>query len=148
VRISHSNSFGITLDRTRPNSSTHKLGTMVPLISPANTSSEEDKSKGTGCTGSSPNSSLAREAFTEETWHTGIVVRFSKRSLQITMLVALGCFFVNRQVVTLGFSSSSSSRSIGTEEVKSQLHGEKEPGVLGSFLMQYAMPRVWQHDSR
>jgi hypothetical protein len=59
-------------------------------------------------------------------------IRFSKRSLQISMLVALGCFFVNRQVVTIGLSRSSSA---GADTVKSRLHENQERGVLLSFVM-------------
>jgi hypothetical protein len=80
---------------------------------------------------------MTGEAFSEESQLTEFVTRFSKRSLQISMLVALGFFFVDRQEVTLGFSSSSSTLA-ATSEVKSQqLHENEneEQGVLGSFLL-------------
>jgi hypothetical protein len=110
---------------------------MAQEISHADTSSEDYKKSAGCCAGSSTNNSLTGQAFSEEYQLTEFVTRFSKRRLQISMLLVLGCFFVDRQEVTLGFSSSSSTLA-ATSEVKSQqLHENEneEQGVLGSFLL-------------
>jgi hypothetical protein len=97
---------------------------MVQEISPADTSSEKDKS-----TGSSPNS-LPRRLIAEETRDAKIAIRFPKWTLQYSILMALGCFVLYRQAATV-----SSSSTVGAETVKSRLHGNEERGVLGSFVM-------------